>query len=955
MTARLVTQSVETLPTLVLFRDDSPLADLVVRLLTKSNLNVIRVSTTSDGFTERLKKLQGQEIFKAVWVNHLMGDGEVKNAQELTEYLQKLDCSITLVFSTTTVISAQDRALAAWQKMSSWQQQFFQSLRQSLPAALTIAVQDLFLAHGVNSYPWTTLFSLLNKGQLIDPGVVISPLLLESLVPSLKSYLFNPWKNKTILIRGEKILSTTFFAQLNDLYSRMYGQQLLLVPTAKVIATEDSQIYKTVEISNVNELINHLSSALPQIKRQLPLEENKRSLATPGVRMLKRAAEVAVQVVGLAENRQLPTKPSVEEKIEKNIEQQLQQIFKQKRVSSKVERVFVKVEKTKKIVKKQKRRKAAFVIGMFWLGSVLATLVLVAGFYLNYQLVRTKTAMLLTGLEENNTQVVADQALTQAERKVWALELQLDTYQKLLDLPWFSQVRNDLNFYAALKDSLVLLHTQKKNTQLAVQQILGETQGDGLETIRSSQMITDQLYQQLSLLYAQLKNNSSHGNQLKTLENYLSKTRRSLIVSDQLEPILPQILGVDTKKTYLVILQDDQELRPTGGFIQAAALITFDQHRLVDVQTKSVYQLDNQLTGTISPPADLTRFLGEKRWFLRDSNWSPDFTVSAQEMSRFIDASTGKQINGVIALNLYSLQKILGALGPVELPELGEILTDKNIFERFESHSEVQVVERLDRETYSAAVLRLVLEGVQTMPPDRTSPLLTAVMDSLEQKQLLIAFTSANLNKSFNDLGWSGALLSPDCPAQLNGGICQVDSLMQVEANVGINKANAYLKRDTQHQIEISSNLVTHTRTMVFTNQANSNAWPLGSYQAYLRFFVSPEDELVSIEVDGQKLADEQLVFGQELEKQVWGMALSVPINTTKQVTLKYRRRFSSLGAYSYFEQLQPGVVDGQPQVVFVIPPPLTPKLIAPQAKVDGQVIRFLPAELDHTFVGAAF
>ena len=57
--------------------------------------------------------------------------------------------------------------------------------------------------------------------------------------------------------------------------------------------------------------------------------------------------------------------------------------------------------------------------------------------------------------------------------------------------------------------------------------------------------------------------------------------------------VTPQLLGVDRPRTYLVMLQNEDELRPTGGFISAAARVTLDAGRIVTMSVTDGNQVDD--------------------------------------------------------------------------------------------------------------------------------------------------------------------------------------------------------------------------------------------------------------------------------------------------------------------------------------------------------------------------
>src|SRR5690606_13599720 len=110
-----------------------------------------------------------------------------------------------------------------------------------------------------------------------------------------------------------------------------------------------------------------------------------------------------------------------------------------------------------------------------------------------------------------------------------------------------------------------------------------------------------------------------------------------------------------------------------------------------------------------------------------------------------------------------------------------------------------------------------------------------ALLDSAEEAELFMSVNNPEAEEVLQTLGWTGELLTPDCPTPFNGQNCVVDTVMQVEANVGVNKANQYITREISHDVELLNDVARHTRTITFTNEAQSEAWPAGEYKTYLR------------------------------------------------------------------------------------------------------------------------
>jgi hypothetical protein len=85
--------------------------------------------------------------------------------------------------------------------------------------------------------------------------------------------------------------------------------------------------------------------------------------------------------------------------------------------------------------------------------------------------------------------------------------------------------------------------------------------------------------------------------------------------------ILPEFLGADGKrKEYLVLLQNEMELRAGGGFIGSFGVLSFNDGKLIGFDIQDVYEVDGQLKGHVEPPEEIKTYLGEAGWFMRDAN-----------------------------------------------------------------------------------------------------------------------------------------------------------------------------------------------------------------------------------------------------------------------------------------------------------------------------------------------
>lgn len=149
---------------------------------------------------------------------------------------------------------------------------------------------------------------------------------------------------------------------------------------------------------------------------------------------------------------------------------------------------------------------------------------------------------------------------------------------------------------------------------------------------------------------------------------------------------LPTLLGYDEPRTILLLGQNDHEVRPTGGFIGTAGVITVDQGRITSRTFGASYDMDPPPGAPRrDPPSDLSSALGIGEWYLRDANWSPDFREAGATALAFLAADQGIEVDAVMAVDSHFVALLLGALGPLTIEGYPVLLTGDNWFVQAEN------------------------------------------------------------------------------------------------------------------------------------------------------------------------------------------------------------------------------------------------------------------------------
>ncbi len=161
--------------------------------------------------------------------------------------------------------------------------------------------------------------------------------------------------------------------------------------------------------------------------------------------------------------------------------------------------------------------------------------------------------------------------------------------------------------------------------------------------------------------------------------------------------VAPSLMGADGPRTYFMGFQTNAEARGTGGLLGGFGILRFDNGvPTVDTLAANT-ELDKHFT-----PLDLGPEYADQYGFAntttdyRNSNLTPHFPYVAQIWKSMWAQQTGMDVDGVIAIDPVALSYVLGAVGPVTMPD-GEVITRDNVVELTESTAYIRFPDRPNR------------------------------------------------------------------------------------------------------------------------------------------------------------------------------------------------------------------------------------------------------------------
>ncbi|RLC32775.1 hypothetical protein DRH13_01110 [Candidatus Woesebacteria bacterium] len=495
-------------------------------------------------------------------------------------------------------------------------------------------------------------------------------------------------------------------------------------------------------------------------------------------------------------------------------------------------------------------------------------------------------------------------------------------------IPLIGQIYEPIAFFSSFVQSLTFLGEKGlivlySSSQIIKKSMAGETYN--LEAYSENMALElDLLYREMGFLQSEIEDSS--GVAKRYTEAFLNKIdfaslRGKIYSGKQIAETLPTILGSDDPVKYLVLFQNNMELRPTGGFIGSFALVTFNQGKIIDLNVSDIYTADGQLKGYVEPPSPIKNYLGEANWFLRDSNWDPDFPSSAATAEWFLEKEIGESVDGVIAVDLEFARELVRETGPMYLSNFGKEIDSDNLYEITQYEVEKDFFPGSQKKaTFLTALARELMNELINIPASKYIDVGRAISKSLDEKHIQIFLHNKNTQRALADLGWDGGVYQPTC-----SGNCYADWLGIVDANVGVNKANYFINRSATLNVTMSEEEISKELTVLIENSASPALGNDATYKSYLRVLVPQKAFISDIEVNDT--TEKKFVAPEVTEvrgRKEAGIYVEVKSGHSKSVTFSWREKtnlsFESPGEYRLYWRKQAGTISDQISANFILP-----------------------------------
>ncbi len=306
--------------------------------------------------------------------------------------------------------------------------------------------------------------------------------------------------------------------------------------------------------------------------------------------------------------------------------------------------------------------------------------------------------------------------------------------------------------------------------------------------------------------------------------------------------IMADVLGENGPRKYLFLFQNNQEMRATGGFIGTYGVLDIFNGRVRNFFIDGIYNPDGQLREKIVPPAPIQKM--SATWSLHDSNWFPDFPKSAEKAAWFYEKTGGPTVDGVITMTPNVMQKLLAITGPIEMADFGVTVDKDNFVETVQQEVEVDYDKEVNQPKKILAELapKILDKIFNARSFSDMTQTLKVLVESLNEKQILIYSKNYEVEKMLSEEGWSGEVLN-----------AQKDYLSVINTNISGYKTDGVIDESIAHQADIQAD-GSVVDTVTITRHHNGGSlekdWWNKVNADYMRVYVPKGSQLLS--ADGQ-------------------------------------------------------------------------------------------------------
>ncbi|MCB9813017.1 MAG: DUF4012 domain-containing protein [Pseudomonadales bacterium] len=386
-------------------------------------------------------------------------------------------------------------------------------------------------------------------------------------------------------------------------------------------------------------------------------------------------------------------------------------------------------------------------------------------------------------------------------------------------------------------------------------------------------------------------------------------------------PDLITILDNFSKKdqNIIVIFQNSDEIRATGGFMGSYAIIDINDGKVTEISIEDIYDADGQFEGFVQAPSGVLEYLSEGKGLrLPNANWHANFPSSAEQILQFFALGNKKSISTLIAVNLDYAKLLLNILGDITLKDYNTVVDSNNINEVLRSRRSTFFPGSKQKKHLLSQLLTQLKIEFFNLDEKLKVQLAKETFNQLILNNIQLYSTVNEIDSIFAKNNFRQEL-----KFDVNS-----EYLYLVESNVGINKANKNILREVTLELGKTSNnlkikFINNNFPPTISNLYNliktdSNLDPTFSpesptenlnYINYQRIIIRPNWKINSVKYNNQEITEwNENIITNSKNEQFKEIGFLITLKEQESSILEIEFENNNLNNNQIYIQKQPGL-----------------------------------------------
>lgn len=365
---------------------------------------------------------------------------------------------------------------------------------------------------------------------------------------------------------------------------------------------------------------------------------------------------------------------------------------------------------------------------------------------------------------------------------------------------------------------------------------------------------------------------------------------------------------------YLILFQNNAEIRSSGGFIGSFAVAEVQNFEIKNLSfNTNILALDRQFSNenfVEAPAKPLTKFLKGQSWTLRDSNYDASFPEASQDILSFYQKETGQKADGIIALNAKVVIDVLKLTGPIHLAKYNVTVSADNFYDVAQYQVEKAYFDNPENWVINEpkTFLKDLYPEIIKKAMHNKIALVKLLKKELVQKEIIFYFSDLTKEQTAVKENWAAKIPTNQELKDLFEMTNNPDYLYINSNSYSGDKSSIKIKETVDYRVEKNEQGNLKASLKITRIHTGTYDWPDGPNDTWIRIFVPEGSLLLGAKVNEQDIF-RQITVGTEAEKTFFGYQDYINPGQASILEFSYLLPIKA-GEYHIVVQKQPGVID---------------------------------------------